>query len=158
MAATDRPDLIDPALLRPGRFDAHVILPLPDEATRKSIFAVHTKTMPLAKDVDLPAIVKQTNGYTGADIAGICRNAGLLAIKRVYTQKAKDIVISITKADFDTAFSAIQKGRVQTNFPDMAMDMPSMPSLEALKNLKPSKKAELKEDKKDIKASENNKA
>ncbi|MBM3230417.1 CDC48 family AAA ATPase [Candidatus Pacearchaeota archaeon] len=147
MAATNRPDLIDPALLRPGRFDAHVALPLPDEATRTKIIAVHTKAMPLAKDVDLPAIVKQTNGYSGADLAGICRDAGMQAIKRVYKDKKHEL--SVTKTDFETAFQALQKGKVKANLPDLDMpeSLPQMPNLAALKNLKPAKKDEKKADK-----------
>ncbi|MEK6890480.1 MAG: CDC48 family AAA ATPase [Nanoarchaeota archaeon] len=109
LAATNRPDLIDPALLRPGRFDSHVILPIPDEQARKQIFLVHTKTMPLAKDVSIDHLVKETSGYTGADIEGICRDSGLQAIKRVYKEKSKEMII--TKSDFDNSFQNIKKSK-----------------------------------------------
>lgn len=160
LAATNRPDLIDPALLRPGRFDAQVELPLPDEPTRTKIFAVHTRTMPLDKDVKLEEYVKQMNGYSGAEIESLCRQAGLLAIKRVYSSKDKTTKLTITKADFDASFQAMQKSKAKKNLPDF--DMPNMPpgvpdlsNLEALKNLKSAKKdekkAEVKEDPKETK-------
>ncbi len=81
MAATNRPDRIDPALLRPGRFDKIIEIPLPDEATRLSVLKVHTRKMPLAKDVNLPELAKGMEGYTGAEIENICREAGMIAIR-----------------------------------------------------------------------------
>jgi transitional endoplasmic reticulum ATPase len=151
VAATNRPDLIDPALLRPGRFDAHVELKNPDEATRVKIFKVHTKTMPLDKDVKLDEYVKKTNGYTGADIEALCRQAGLAAIKRVYSGKEKTHKILITKADFDKSFDSLQATKAKSNLPDFNRDMPHMQNLEALKNLKPAKKEEQAEKKSESK-------
>jgi len=81
IAATNRPDVLDPALLRQGRFDRIIELPIPDLKARIEIFKVHTKRMPLAKDVSLEELAKQTEGYTGAEIEGICREAGLNAIR-----------------------------------------------------------------------------
>ncbi|MBI5253449.1 MAG: CDC48 family AAA ATPase [Euryarchaeota archaeon] len=81
IAATNRPDMLDPALLRPGRFDKLLLVPAPDEEARLEIFKVHTKNMPLDESVDLQKLVKQTNGYAGADIEGVCREAGMLAIR-----------------------------------------------------------------------------
>ena len=81
IAATNRPDILDPALLRPGRFDTIIELPLPDFKTRAAIFRVHTKGMPLDKDVNLDELAKKTDSYTGADIAGLCREAGMNAIR-----------------------------------------------------------------------------
>jgi transitional endoplasmic reticulum ATPase len=81
IAATNRPDVLDPALLRQGRFDRIIELPIPDLRARIEIFKVHTKRMPLAKDVSLEELAKQTEGYTGAEIEGICREAGLNAIR-----------------------------------------------------------------------------
>jgi transitional endoplasmic reticulum ATPase len=81
IAATNRPDVLDPALLRQGRFDRIIELPIPDLRTRIEIFKVHTRKMPLAKDVSLEELAKQTEGYTGAEIEGICREAGLNAIR-----------------------------------------------------------------------------
>ncbi|WP_460025703.1 CDC48 family AAA ATPase [Infirmifilum sp. SLHALR2] len=81
IAATNRPDIIDPALLRPGRFDRLVYVPPPDEKARLEIFKVHTRRMPLAEDVDLAELAKRTEGYTGADIEVLVREAGLIALR-----------------------------------------------------------------------------
>ncbi len=81
LAATNRPDMLDPALLRPGRFDRHVKVDDPDEAARKVIFEVHTKKMPLADDVDLDKLAKKTEGYVGADIEAVCREAAMLTLR-----------------------------------------------------------------------------
>jgi len=81
LGATNRPELVDPAILRPGRFDRVLEIPIPDEKTRLEIFKVHTKKMPLEKDVDLKALASATESYTGADIEAICREAGMQAIR-----------------------------------------------------------------------------
>lgn len=80
MAATNRPDMIDPALLRPGRFDKLVLVGKPDDKARWHILKVHTRKMPL-KDVDLEYIASKTDGYVGADLAALCREAGLVAYR-----------------------------------------------------------------------------
>lgn len=81
LAATNRPDMIDPALLRAGRFDLRVELPLPDEAARRAILAIHTRGKPLAADVDLDRLAAETPGLVGADLEALCRRAVLLAIR-----------------------------------------------------------------------------
>ncbi|MGC8669540.1 MAG: CDC48 family AAA ATPase [Candidatus Micrarchaeia archaeon] len=81
LAATNRPDMIDPALLRPGRFDKIIEIPLPDEAARYEIFKVHTRKMPLDKDVKLEELAKNSENYTGAEIENIVREAGMSAIR-----------------------------------------------------------------------------
>ena len=81
IAATNRPDILDAGLMRPGRFDRHIQVKEPDEETRISIFKVHTKDMPLAKDVDLKKLAKSTEGYVGADIEAVCREAAMLALR-----------------------------------------------------------------------------
>jgi len=81
IGATNRPDIIDPALLRPGRFDRMIYVPPPDEGARKKIFEIHTRDVPLADDVDFEKLVSQTEGYTGADIAAVCTEAKMLAIR-----------------------------------------------------------------------------
>jgi transitional endoplasmic reticulum ATPase len=81
VAATNRVDIIDPALLRPGRFDRHVKVDTPDEAARMAIFKVHTKDMPLADDVDLEKLAKKAEGYVGADIEAVCREAVMLTLR-----------------------------------------------------------------------------
>ena len=81
IGATNRPGLIDPALLRPGRFDELVYVPVPDSEGRLHILRVHTAKMPLAADVDLASIAARTPGYTGADLEGVVRRAGLQALR-----------------------------------------------------------------------------
>jgi len=81
LAATNRPDILDSALLRPGRFDRIIEIPPPDEKTRLEIFKVHTRNMPLAEDVDLAELAAKTENFTGADIEGVCREAGMNAIR-----------------------------------------------------------------------------
>ena len=89
IAATNRPDIIDPALLRPGRFDKLLYVPPPDLEARKEILKIHTRNKPLAEDVDLDEIAERTEGYTGADLAAICNAAVMLAI-REHIMKSKD--------------------------------------------------------------------
>ncbi|NLA59952.1 MAG: ATP-dependent zinc metalloprotease FtsH [Firmicutes bacterium] len=82
MAATNRPDILDPALLRPGRFDRHVVLDKPDLRARVEILKVHSRGKPIAKDVDLEAIAKSTAGFTPADLENLINEAALLAARR----------------------------------------------------------------------------
>ncbi|MDH7594296.1 MAG: proteasome-activating nucleotidase [Methanomicrobiales archaeon] len=82
MAATNRIDMLDPALLRPGRFDRIIEIPLPDAPARKEIFRIHLSSMTLADDVDMDALVAMTDHLTGADIQAICREAGMNAVRR----------------------------------------------------------------------------
>jgi len=102
IAATNRPELLDPALLRPGRFDKLVEVPAPDEATRLAILKVHAAKMPLAKDVDLKVLAKKTEGYSGADLEALCREAGMFALRE--KQDAKEV----NKTHFDKALQAIR--------------------------------------------------
>ena len=81
IAATNRPDILDAGLMRPGRFDRHIQVKEPDEEARISIFKVHTKGMPLADDVDIKKLAKNTEGYVGADIEAVCREAAMLALR-----------------------------------------------------------------------------
>ncbi|MEM1582130.1 MAG: CDC48 family AAA ATPase [Candidatus Bathyarchaeia archaeon] len=81
IAATNRPDIVDPALLRPGRFDKLLYVPLPDFESRKEILKIHLRRKPLAEDVDIDDLAKRTEGYTGADIAAVCNTAVMLAIR-----------------------------------------------------------------------------
>ena len=89
IAATNRPELLDPALLRPGRFDKVLLVQAPDDKARHEIFKVHTKDMPLEKGVDFDYLVKNTAGYSGADIEGLCREAAMGAIRDVLAGKGK---------------------------------------------------------------------
>jgi len=88
IGATNRPDMIDPALLRSGRFDRILLVPAPDKAARLEILKVHTKTMPL-DGVDLEELAVELDGYTGADIEGLCREAAMIALRE--NRKAKKV-------------------------------------------------------------------
>ena len=81
IAATNRPDIVDSALLRPGRFDRFVLVPPPDQKARLKILQIFTKEMPLGKDVDLKLIAKDIDGFSGADIESLCREAAMLALR-----------------------------------------------------------------------------
>ena len=81
IAATNRPDILDAGLMRPGRFDRHIQVSEPDEEARLAIFKVHTKDMPLAEDVNLKKLAKNTEGYVGADIESVCREAAMLTLR-----------------------------------------------------------------------------
>ncbi len=134
IAATNRKDLIDPAILRPGRIDSHVELFNPDEETRGEIFKVHTAKMPLEKDVDLVKMTKESNGWTGADIEAVCRNAGINSIKRNYKEEDMSKV-KITKKDFVNGFETIRKQKGDELKAETA-PMPGMPDMnEIMKNL-----------------------
>ena len=91
IAATNRPELIDSALLRPGRFDRHILTTPPDTKTRLEIFGIHVKDMPLAKDIDLNELAKKTEFYSGADIEAVCREAAMLALRE--NIKAKQVTL-----------------------------------------------------------------
>src|SRR6059058_4579609 len=81
IAATNRPDILDPALLRPGRFDRQIVVDRPDLVGRKAILAVHAKGKPLAKGVDLEVLARRTPGFTGADVANVLNEAALLTAR-----------------------------------------------------------------------------
>jgi transitional endoplasmic reticulum ATPase len=100
IGATNRPWLVDPALLRPGRFDELVYVGAPDLAGRLHILGIHTRNMPLADDVDLPGLALQTERYTGADLGDVVRRAGLIAIR----QRGVDAK-EVTGADFAGALA-----------------------------------------------------
>lgn len=81
LAATNRRDIIDPAILRTGRFDLVLEVPLPHKAARSTILKIHARGKPLAKDVTLRSMAEATEGYSGADLAGLCNKAALRAIR-----------------------------------------------------------------------------
>jgi len=108
IAATNRRDLIDSSLLRPGRIDTIIELEIPDKKTREKIFEVHTRNMPLDKGIDLSEYVGKTEGWTGADIEAVCRNAGMNAIKRHYKGEKKE-EFKILKSDFDASLESVAK-------------------------------------------------
>jgi transitional endoplasmic reticulum ATPase len=94
LGATNRLDMLDPALLRPGRFDLLIQLPLPDEAGRLEIFRIHTRGKPLASDVDLACLAQETEGCAGAEIEAICRKATMLAIREYLSASASGLPVA----------------------------------------------------------------
>jgi transitional endoplasmic reticulum ATPase len=102
IAATNRPDMMDTALLRPGRFDRIILVGIPDIEARKSIFNVHLKSMPLAKDVKVEELVSQTEGYVGADIEAVCREAAMLELRKKMEAKV------VTMKSFEEALLKIR--------------------------------------------------
>jgi transitional endoplasmic reticulum ATPase len=114
LAATNRLDLVDPAILRSGRFDLLFELPLPDESTREEIFRIHTKDKPLAQDVDLKDLANKTNGMAGSDIEFISRKASMLAIreyieyKRLEKTKSTAPELKISRQHFEQAVALMQ--------------------------------------------------
>ena len=113
LAATNRRDALDPALLRPGRLETHVEVPEPDRDARRKILDVHTREKPVTEDVDLDHLADETEGYSGAEIAALCREAALVAIERVADEHgaaANDHAdeIGITADDFATALKNIR--------------------------------------------------
>ena len=103
LAATNRPDLIDPALMRPGRIDKIVKVPAPDIESRKSIFGIHLKGVPLAKNVSGADLAEKTEGYSGADIEGLIREAALIAM-----QEANFKPTEIKLSNFEEAMKKVQ--------------------------------------------------
>src|SRR5690606_21143771 len=97
IGATNRPNLVDPALLRPGRFDELIYVGVPDRDGRRHILGIHAKDMPLADDVDLDSLADRTERYTGADLEDVVRRAGLIALRQSLTSD------TVTAAHFDEA-------------------------------------------------------
>jgi transitional endoplasmic reticulum ATPase len=101
IAATNRPDMVDAAVLRPGRFDRLIYVPEPNEEARKQIFKIYTKGMPLAKEINPNDLAKMTANYSGADINGLCREAALVALRKNINSK------EVTLADFKVAMDQV---------------------------------------------------
>ncbi len=114
LAATNRKDLIDSAILRPGRFDFILEFPLPDEKARLEIFKVHTKRKPLSSDIDLKVLAQKTEGMAGSDIEVICREASMIVIREFIGAGCKEDKLEISSKHFDTAIEWLkgQKGEV----------------------------------------------
>ncbi len=114
LGATNRADLLDPAILRPGRFDQHVQIPLPDEDGRKEIFRIHLRNKPLAPGVELEELAVASAGCSGADIAGICHRAALEAVRRVVARAGdgpvdESAALSVTAEDLQRALAEVQQ-------------------------------------------------
>jgi len=101
IAATNRPDILDPAVLRPGRFDRLIYVPSPDFESLKEIFKIHARSMPLSRDVDIDELARKAQGYSGADIEAICREAAMNALR-------EDVnAAEVTRRDFDIAMERV---------------------------------------------------
>ncbi len=101
LAATNRPDIVDSSILRPGRFDRLIYVPEPNEEGRHAILKIHTKEIPLAKSINLKELANMTKGYSGADIESMCREAAMIALRRDIKSK------EVTPADFQEALNKI---------------------------------------------------
>jgi transitional endoplasmic reticulum ATPase len=107
LGATNRPDMLDPAILRPGRFDEIVDIALPDEESRRLIFEVHLRNKPLAPGISISGLAAGTDGFSGADIQGVCAKAALRAVRRAVTSKIEhpqeEAPVTILPDDLETA-------------------------------------------------------
>jgi transitional endoplasmic reticulum ATPase len=133
LATTNRPDMLDPALMRPGRFDIQIHVGPPDAAARQEILAVHTRNQPLAADVDLAALSADTKGCSGADLAGICRVAGMAAVRRLIRESPDGShdpsSIVITQEDLYTALARnLGRGSADASPPDSLVEPTSATS------------------------------
>ena len=112
IGATNRPNALDPALRRPGRFDREIEIPVPDQLGRREILEIHTKLMPLTKGVDLDDMARRTHGFVGADLAALCREAALQALRRVLKKTPVDQMDSgslrVGLPDFTGAFREVE--------------------------------------------------
>ena len=110
IGATNRLDIVDPALLRPGRFDRVIEVPNPDIKGIEMIFKIHTKDKPLSEDVDLKKITELSKGFSGAEIEEVCNRASLCGVKRFVENKEKSVkTIKITQKDFEKSLEEIKK-------------------------------------------------
>jgi len=125
IAATNRPDLVDPALLRPGRFDRVIYVPPPDKKARLEILKIHTRKIPLAEDVDLNKLAEMTEGYSGADLEALVREAVLIALRErlevrpvsmEYFMKALKVVKPSLTSDVDKRYEAAIEKLVKSSF------------------------------------------
>jgi transitional endoplasmic reticulum ATPase len=131
IAATNRPEAIDEALRRPGRFDREIVVGVPDNRGRKEILGIHTRGMPLAPDVDLPELARTTYGFVGADLAALTREAAIEAVRRIMPKlDLEDTTIPpevldelcVTREDFQAALKRVQPSamrEVMVQMPDV---------------------------------------
>ena len=135
IAATNRPEAIDEALRRPGRFDREIVVGVPDETGRREILGVHTRGMPLAEDVDLDQLAKRTYGFVGADLAALTREAALETVRRIMPELdlsegasiPNEVLdrLSVVASDFDNALKRVQPSamrEVMVQVPNVSWD------------------------------------
>jgi transitional endoplasmic reticulum ATPase len=113
LGATNRVDMLDPAVIRPGRFDQIVEIPIPNQEDRREIFAIHLKNKPLAPEIDITDLVARSDGFSGAEIAAICNVAALLAVRRaidgIEAAGTDEVVIVVTADDLEAAFAEVDR-------------------------------------------------
>jgi transitional endoplasmic reticulum ATPase len=118
IGATNRLDIVDEALLRPGRFDRIIKVPNPDEKGRQHIFEIHTKKKPLGSDVKISEIVKLTDDFSGAEIAAVTNRAAIAALKRYVSGKSKNVKeIKITQQDLIDAVGKVKPRKKEAPIP-----------------------------------------
>jgi transitional endoplasmic reticulum ATPase len=131
MAATNRPDSLDPALRRPGRFDREITIPVPSAQARREILAIHSRGMPLAADVDRDKLAEAAHGFTGADLAALCREAAMASLRRHLPRLLPSTgrlsyevlaEIEVTMADFREALTEITPSALR----EFAIDVPQI--------------------------------
>ncbi len=110
LAATNRPDVLDPALLRPGRFDRQVMVGLPDRPAREGVLRIHTRDLTIGPDVDISILARSTTGMSGADLANLCNEAALIAARRGHTE--------VAMADFEEAIDKVMLGAARPSLRD----------------------------------------
>lgn len=120
VAMTSRPNAIDPALRRPGRFDREIEMSLPNARGRMEILKLHIATIPLAKDVDIGVLATDSKGYSGADLAALCREAAMRAIQRRVAENVAQDEMMVTMADFQAAHSRVKASVVR----GVALELP----------------------------------
>ncbi len=117
IGATNMPELVDPALRRPGRFDREITIGVPGREGRRQILGIHSRRMPLGPDVDLDQLAEITHGYVGADLAVLCKEAGMVALRRLLPHVRFDVdlepqidamAVQVTRADFMSAFKVVE--------------------------------------------------
>jgi transitional endoplasmic reticulum ATPase len=117
IAATNMPEMVDPALRRPGRFDREITIGVPSQAGRRQILGIHSRRMPLGSDVDLDEMAAISHGYVGADLEVLCKEAGMVALRRLVPQLRLDadlkpqldaIAFSVSRADFLAAYKVVE--------------------------------------------------
>jgi len=111
IAATNRPDIIDPGLMRPGRFDRIILVPAPEKEARELILRVHTENMPINKEVDIKKIAEETEGYTGADLEAIAREAGTIALREDIN--ATEVKLKHFKKAIEAVRPSLSKGDIE---------------------------------------------
>ena len=133
IGATNLPQVLDPALRRPGRFDRELLIALPSEAARRAILAVHSRRMPLDPDVNLDVLAHETRGYSGADIRALCQEAGMRVAQRAARAPATELVVH--QADFELALLDV----VASSMRQVDIEVPNTP-LDAIGGLTEAKR------------------